>query len=466
MQYERYHIPTAQAPPKHTPIGKFKITRDLETCRSCGKCIKACIYGVHDRKAHDDRAMEEPQTHLCKNCFRCIQECPTHSLTMTMNPEYSALGDFYWEPHRFFAIAFEAETGRIPVLGAGYRGPFGGSWFDGMWTDMSEIVRPTRDGIHGREYISTSVDIGRRPPFLEFGGDGRVLTKMPPILEIQLPIIFDLMPEDMRTKEITGALSHAAAWLGTLCILPLEETVDVSAQQRPHIVPLIGERIREADLETISAANIVEITKGDSFEEKLRETREVNKRAMISARLPLGPGAVDEVVSLCESKIDVAHLVADQWGFEAQREERGRHIRQALKELHQTLVEKAMRDDISLIVSGGIAAAEHVPKAIILGADVVAVDRAMMIALECKLCTTCTAPQICPVEIQNLDHNWAVQRIVNTVGAWRDQLLEVMGAMGIREVRRLRGELGRAMFVEDLEGDVFAPLFKGGAKRG
>ena len=26
-----------------------------------------------------------------------------------------------------------------------------------MWTDMSEIVRPTRDGIHGREYISTSV---------------------------------------------------------------------------------------------------------------------------------------------------------------------------------------------------------------------------------------------------------------------------------------------------------------------
>ena len=25
---------------------------------------------------------------------------------------------------------------------------------------LSEIVRPTRDGIHGREYISTSADIG------------------------------------------------------------------------------------------------------------------------------------------------------------------------------------------------------------------------------------------------------------------------------------------------------------------
>ena len=33
---------------------------------------------------------------------------------------------------------------------------------------MSEIVRPTRDGIHGREYISTSVDIGRKLPHLAF----------------------------------------------------------------------------------------------------------------------------------------------------------------------------------------------------------------------------------------------------------------------------------------------------------
>jgi hypothetical protein len=34
--------------------------------------------------------------------------------------------------------------------------------------------------------------------------------------------------------------------------------------------------------------------------------------------------------------------------------------------------------------------------------------------------------------------------------------------MGIREVRRLRGELGRAMFAEDLEKEIFAPLFEEG----
>jgi hypothetical protein len=31
--------------------------------------------------------------------------------------------------------------------------------------------------------------------------------------------------------------------------------------------------------------------------------------------------------------------------------------------------------------------------------------------------------------------------------------------MGIREVRRLRGEVGRAMFFEDLEADTFGRFF-------
>jgi len=31
--------------------------------------------------------------------------------------------------------------------------------------------------------------------------------------------------------------------------------------------------------------------------------------------------------------------------------------------------------------------------------------------------------------------------------------------MGIREVRRLRGEVGRAMFIEDLEAATFGKIF-------
>jgi len=44
------------------------------------------------------------------------------------------------------------------------------------------------------------------------------------------------------------------------------------------------------------------------------------------------------------------------------------------------------------------------------------------------------------------------------IASWRDQLLEILGAMGLREVRRLRGELGRAMFQTELEREAFASI--------
>ena len=53
-----------------------------------------------------------------------------------------------------------------------------------------------------------------------------------------------------------------------------------------------------------------------------------------------------------------------------------------------------------------------------------------------------------------------MRRIENLIGAWHQQLIEVLGAMGIREVRRLRGETGRAMFFEDLERDIVRPTVR------
>jgi hypothetical protein len=37
-----------------------------------------------------------------------------------------------------------------------------------------------------------------------------------------------------------------------------------------------------------------------------------------------------------------------------------------------------------------------------------------------------------------------------------------MGAMGIREARRLRGETGRAIFFDEIDNDTFGKLFKKG----
>ena len=119
-------------------------------------------------------------------------------------------------------------------------------------------------------------------------------------------------------------------------------------------------------------------------------------------------------------------------------------------------MDAGLRDRVTLVVSGGIAAAEHVPKAMVCGADAVAVDLALQVALGCALWADVRRP--CPVEDVETDADWGTQRIVNLMAAWRDQLLEVLGAMGMREVRRLRGELGRTIF-QAKEEEAFQALF-------
>ncbi len=130
-----------------------------------------------------------------------------------------------------------------------------------------------------------------------------------------------------------------------------------------------------------------------------------------------------------------------------------------LREVHTSLVKAGLRDEITLIASGGIALAEHLAKAIICGADLVAIDIPLVVALECRLCGECQKENPCPIALEEIGRELAVHRIVNLMGAWHSQLLEVLGAMGIREVRRLRGETGRCMFFEDLEREAFGKLF-------
>jgi len=41
------------------------------------------------------------------------------------------------------------------------------------------------------------------------------------------------------------------------------------------------------------------------------------------------------------------------------------------------------------------------------------------------------------------------------MGVWHDQLIEILGAMGMRDVRRLRGDIGRSMLDSELREQSF-----------
>jgi hypothetical protein len=122
---------------------------------------RPCVYGVFSGPVGG----LSPRSRLCVGCLRCTVQYPD-MVQVLPNPRRLELGDSYFAPDVVDTLMYEAATGRVPVRGAGFRGAFSGPGWDGMWTDMSEIVRPTRDGIHGREFISTSVDLGPKPRFL------------------------------------------------------------------------------------------------------------------------------------------------------------------------------------------------------------------------------------------------------------------------------------------------------------
>jgi glutamate synthase domain-containing protein 2 len=128
--------------------------------------------------------------------------------------------------------------------------------------------------------------------------------------------------------------------------------------------------------------------------------------------------------------------------------------------VHLRLVDERVRDEISIIASGGIAMAEHVPKACICGADLTAVGLPLLIALGALVYQEPEKKVVMPAGIEALPVPVARQRIVNLMGAWHSQILEVMGAMGIREARRLRGETGRAIFFDEIDKDIFGKLFQ------
>jgi ferredoxin len=452
----KYHIHTHAAPPRFRPEGKLGIVDWREDCSSCHNCVKkGCVYGLYRDEA--DALHEEigylDYIYQCKGCLTCVQNCTKNILTRVVNPQYTRLGDEYFTPDIIMTTWFQAETGSVPVSGCGYGGPFSGKGFDSMWTDMSEIVRPTRDGIHGREYINTGIDIGRKMGRLSFE-NMKLRETPPPRLQSPLPLMFDIVPEQWRRGPVVSAIVKAAAELGLFSIVPNGQPLQ---RNQDAVVPFL-ENPKTIPAGHTAGALMAAIPDSDDILEIIASLKREDPKRIIIVRLTAAKDAAQRTVWLAKNGVEAVNLVFDRHGREVAAEA-PRHVRDALREAHQALVKDGIRDEITLISSGGIGLPEHMAKAIICGADCVAIDVPLVVAMECRVCNECARGERCPVDLANIDETYAVRRVINLMGSWHSQLLEMLGAMGIREARRLRGEVGRCMFFEDLERAAFGRIF-------
>jgi hypothetical protein len=364
------------------------------------------------------------------------------------NPDRGLLGDSYFTPGHVDTVMYEARTGKVPVKGAGYRGKFGGQGWDAMWTDMSEIVRPTRDGIHGREFISTAVDVGEKPAYLTFDESGASTGATPRVITVPLPIVFDLPPVSFDGDTLVRILSESARELGTLAVIPLSACRKLGLRGC-HIAPLVTHADRRVLGDVGNQSSMIELASWD--QELFTEVRSRFPRVVLCVRLECTPGYQDQMLNHVRSGVRIFHLVADYHG----RGANGEFMLDLIRAAHQTLVRDGCRDCVTLLGSGGIIAAEDVPKAIICGLDAVALDTPLYVALQMRMMGECAERGMSRFSVPSMSVEWGVQRLINLMASWRDQLLEVMGAMGLREVQRLRGELGRAMLQKDLEREAF-----------
>ncbi len=346
----------------------------------------------------------------------------------------------------------------MPVKGAGYRGKFGGQGWDGMWTDMSEIVRPTRDGIHGREFISTVVDIGSAPSFLTFDEDGQPYGSQPTGFSLPLPLLFD-PPGNDQSDKVAAIVAEAAAEIDSLAVLPFEQVHELGLSSQavaPVLRPEHARRLR-------SLPNPPRLVEMDGWERALfAAIKDELPDTVVALRTEYG----DErgMQAALEQGVRVFHLVADLHG----RGRDGSFVLELIRAAHGHFVDLGMREEVTLIGGGGIVAAEHVAKAILCGLDAVALDSPILVAMQARFEKECVDRKERSFRMPfDLNHDWGVQRLKNLAASWRDQLLEILGAMGLREVRRLRGEMGRAMFMQALEAEAFAGIEGfSGAERG
>jgi hypothetical protein len=260
-------------------------------------------------------------------------------------------------------------------------------------------------------------------------------------LEIPVPIIFDELPTGTDTADIRAAVGLAADKIGTLNV-----SRDIRHRETgvDNVLPIVDEK-GIADNEERDQLEIAEFdAETPGLLDRLLARFD---RSILIARLPLREDSGGVASRLVRQGVHGLHLYADYHGQDYSRDTR--HISKALKDVHQQLVREGLRDKVTIIASGGITLAEHVPKAIICGADLVAIDTTVLVALQAEFKGETSDRANHHLLPRRINPDWGAQRLVNLIGVWHDQLIEILSAMGMRDVRRLRGDIGRSMM--DLE---------------
>ncbi len=180
----------------------------------------------------------------------------------------------------------------------------------------------------------------------------------------------------------------------------------------------------------------------------------VNPDALISVKVST-PHDVDMVaVGSYYAGAHIIHLDGSYGGTGAAPEIAKKNIAMpielAIPKVHKFLIKEGVRENVTLIASGGLRTADDVAKAIALGADGVVFGTSDLVAMGCTRCSNCEggpSGRGCPwgltttdIELQEwVQPDWAEKRLENYYTAVQWRLRDIMRKLGLSKISQLRG---------------------------
>ncbi len=468
---------------------EFEVIRNESRCIACRVCERQCANEVH-RFSAERGAMISDET-KCVNCQRCVSLCPTRALKIVKS-DCTLRENANWQNDTIREIYKQASSGGVLLSSMGNPKPLPVYW-DKILINASQVTNPPIDPL--REPMETRVSLGKKPEKIKRDAEGRLICDLPPQIKLAMPVMFSAMSYGSISYNAHASLARAATELGILYNTGegglhedfykygqntvvqvasgrfgvhedyLEAGAAIEIKMGQGAKPGIGGHLPGAKIvgdvsktrmipegsDAISPAPHHDIYSIEDLRQlvySLKEATEYRKPVIVKVAAVHNIAAIAS--GIARSGADIIAIDGFRGGTGAAptriRDNVGIPVELALAAVDQRLRDEGIRNNVSLVVGGSIRSASDVVKAVALGADACYIATAALLALGCHLCRTCQTGKCNwgiatqrPDLVKRLNPDIGSRRLVNLMTAWRNEIMELMGGMGINSIEALKG---------------------------
>lgn len=470
-------------------VPQFEVIRNVERCTNCRLCERQCANGVHFYDA-DAKTMRCDES-KCVDCQRCVSMCPTHALKIVEN-DAPYRKNANWSGSEINEVFKQASSGGVLLSSMGNPTPAPVYW-DRILINASQVTNPSIDPL--REPMETRVFLGKKPSKIRRNPDGSLDTELPPQLELETPVMFSAMSYGSISYNAHESLARASQELGIFYntgegglhedfykygantivqvasgrfgvhedYLNAGAAIEIKMGQgaKPGIgghlpgTKIVGDvsrtRMIPEGTDAISPAPHHDVYSIEDLRQlvySLKEATRYQKPIIVKVAAVHNIAAIAS--GIARSGADIIAIDGFRGGTGAAptriRDNVGIPIELALAAVDRRLRDEGIRNNVSLVIGGSVRNSADVVKAIALGADACYIGTAALLALGCHLCRSCQSGKCNwgiatqrPELTKRLDPEIGYRRLVNLLSAWKHEIKELMGGMGINSIETLRG---------------------------